>query len=80
MKKPTGTSKRTGPSPVAEKRSFSDPAAAKKPARRKAEPKKRGNVVTRGVTGFVSLIWRVIWGTTWRLALVMALIIGAASF
>ncbi|AUH33569.1 transglycosylase domain-containing protein [Paracoccus tegillarcae] len=80
MKKPTGTPKRTGSSPVAEKRSFSDPTPPKKAARRKPAPKKRGNVVTRGITGFVSLVWRVIWGTTWRLAFVMALIVGAATF
>ncbi|MFD1880160.1 transglycosylase domain-containing protein [Paracoccus pacificus] len=55
--------------------------AAKPPAKRRrgtARPK-RGNMVTRGITGFVSLIWRVVWGTFWRTALVVALIIGAAT-
>ncbi|WP_299844933.1 transglycosylase domain-containing protein [uncultured Paracoccus sp.] len=80
MKRTTDTPKRSGRSPVADKRSFTEPAPAKTSTRRKPAPPKRGNMVTRGVSGFVSLIWRVIWGSFWRLALVMALIIGAASF
>ncbi|TRW99275.1 penicillin-binding protein [Paracoccus sp. M683] len=80
MKRTTGTPKRTGSSPVADKRDFTDPVKPQKATRRKAAPKQRGNVVTRGVTGFVSLIWRIVWGSFWRLALVMGLIIGAATF
>lgn len=72
---------------VADKRYASDqpkkPKAAK-PARRggnrrTARTARRGNALTRGVTGLVSLVWRVVWGTTWRLALAVALIIGGAT-
>ncbi|AUH64736.1 transglycosylase domain-containing protein [Paracoccus zhejiangensis] len=80
MKRTTDTPKRSGRSPVADKRSFTEPEPTKASTRRKPAPPKRGNMVTRGVSGFVSLVWRVIWGSFWRLALVMALIIGAASF
>ena len=82
MKRPTGTPKRTGRSPVADKRSFSAPETAKpkaKTSRRRKPAPRHGNVVVRGVTGTVSLIWRIVWGSVWRLAMVVALIIAAAS-
>ena len=46
--------------------------------RAKPAPKKprRGNFVTRGVAGAVSLVWRVIWGAFWRTGLALALILG----
>ena len=78
MKRPTGTPKRTGKSPVADKRSF---ASAEKPQRHAPRKPRRGNAVTRGVAGLVTLVWRVIWGSFWRLALVVALILfGATAF
>jgi len=40
------------------------------------KPRKRGNFVTRGVTGAVALVWRVIWGAFWRTGLALALILG----
>ncbi len=82
MKRPTGTPKRMGRSPVADKRSFADANTAKTKAKihRKRKPApKRGNVVVRGVAGTVTLIWRIIWGSLWRLAMVFALILGAAT-
>ena len=84
MKRPTGTPKRTGRSPVADKRDFTKPekAADTKSAnvrRHKARPPKRGNVVVRGVAGTVTLIWRIIWGSIWRLAMVFFLIVGGAT-
>ena len=38
-----------------------------KPGRR--APVRRGNAVTRGVSGFIRLIWRAIFGTIWATAL-----------
>lgn len=82
MKRPTGTPKRTGRSPVADKRT-QPPASTPSKPRRKAENRgrqsRKGNVVLHGVAGIVSLIWRVLWGSIWRLAMVVALIIGAAT-
>lgn len=81
MRKPTGTPKRTGRSPVADKRTTAPKSTAKttRHPRRGNRPPKRGNVVFRAIAGTVSLIWRVIWGSAWRLAMVVLLIIGAAT-
>lgn len=81
MKQPSGTPRRKGRSPVAEKRNT---APTEKPAKvkrktRGGKPPRRGNVVMRGISGTISLIWRVIWGASWRLAMVVFLIIGAAT-
>ncbi|MBB1490121.1 MULTISPECIES: transglycosylase domain-containing protein [unclassified Paracoccus (in: a-proteobacteria)] len=48
-------------------------------AQRRAPPKRparRGNFVTRGVAGTVSLFWRVVWGSFWRTGATLALILG----
>ena len=81
MKRPTGTPKRTGRSPVADKRSFSRPPDGKKPGvkRHKSRPPRLGNAVVRAIVGTITLIWRIVWGSLWRLAMVMFLIVGAAS-
>ncbi|MCF3973027.1 transglycosylase domain-containing protein [Paracoccus salsus] len=81
MKRPTGTPKRTGRSPVAEKRNQTAPSGQPKASvkRHKTRPARRGNAVVRAITGTVSLLWRIIWGSLWRLAMVMLLIVGAAS-
>ena len=81
MKRPTGTPKRTGKSPVADKRSSPKAAAASKSAVRRHKPnqRKRGNVVVRAVAGTVWLFWRILWGSFWRLTMVVLLIIGGAS-
>ncbi|MFV0385128.1 transglycosylase domain-containing protein [Paracoccus sp. (in: a-proteobacteria)] len=79
MKRPTGTSRRTGRSPVADKRSTAS-TPPKKPARkRRSRPPRRGNVLTRTIAGTAGLIWRVVWGSAWRLTMVLALIVGGAS-
>ncbi|SIT03595.1 transglycosylase domain-containing protein [Paracoccus saliphilus] len=82
MKRPTGTPKRTGRSPVADKRN-QPPASAPSKVRRKTGKRgrqtRKGNVLLRGIAGTVSLIWRVLWGSMWRLAMVMVLIMGAAT-
>ncbi|KGJ03891.1 penicillin-binding protein 1A [Paracoccus halophilus] len=80
MKKPTGKGRI-----VADKRNF-DQAPQKKqkqgpgPARKRTRPGRRGNVITRGISGLVLLLWRVVWGSFWRLGLTVALIVGLASF
>ena len=78
MKRPTGTPQRTGRSPVADKRAAAteDP---KSPVRRHRTPARRGNVVVRSVAGAIGLVWRILWGSVWRLAMVVALIIGGAT-
>ncbi|MFC3629087.1 transglycosylase domain-containing protein [Paracoccus angustae] len=76
MKRPTGTPKRTGRSPVADKRTL--PADPKPQVRRHKQPR-RGNVVMRTVAGTVGLIWRILWGSAWRLAMVLFLIVGGAT-
>ncbi|MCZ0962772.1 transglycosylase domain-containing protein [Paracoccus benzoatiresistens] len=78
MKRPTGIPKRTGRSPVADKRTPA-PTEPKPQVRRHKAPVRRGNVVVRTIAGTVGLIWRVIWGSMWRLAMVMFLIVGAAT-
>lgn len=49
-----------------------------KPGRR--APVRRGNAVTRGVSGFIRLIWRAIFGTIWATVLTVVGIIGLATF
>ncbi|ATQ54778.1 transglycosylase domain-containing protein [Paracoccus yeei] len=81
MKKPTGRGRI-----VADKRNFDQPQknTQKQPAkptrRRAARPPRRGNVLSRGIAGIVSLVWRVVWGSFWRLGLTMVAILAAASF
>lgn len=71
---------------VADKRNFDqDPKnTQKKPPQSKRQQKaarpKRGNFVTRGIAGTIALIWRVVWGSFWRLSLTFAAIVGAAVF
>lgn len=79
MKRPTGTPKRTGRGPVADKRRNSDGGGDQPIYRNRKRAPRRGNAVARGVTGIVTLAWRVVWGSAWRLAMVFALILGAAT-
>ncbi len=57
------------------------PAKARTAKPRKARPAKprRGNIITRMITGLVSLVWRVIWGVTWRLGATVAAILLLAT-
>ena len=77
MKKPSGPSRRL----IGEHRSAPTPPPSQKPRRQGRKPKvqRRGNAVTRGVTGAISLVWRVIWGSFWRLGLVFLLIVGLST-
>lgn len=78
MKRPTGTPKRTGRSPIADKRAAATDDQ-KSPVRRHRTPARRGNVVVRSVAGAIGLVWRILWGSVWRLAMVVALIVGGAT-
>lgn len=78
MAKTTGSNGRL----TAERRYSEQAPPPKQPQRRgggQPPRKRRGNPVTRGVSGFFGLIWRVIWGSIWRLALTLFLIVGAAT-
>ncbi|MGV3693181.1 MAG: transglycosylase domain-containing protein, partial [Paracoccus marcusii] len=78
MKRPTGTPPRSGKSPVADKRSQSAPAKAT-PRKVKRHGKPRRGGILGWIAGLVTLAWRIVWGSIWRLAMTVALIIGAAS-
>ena len=58
------------------------PAAAPAQSGRRDKPrrKRQRGVVTFGLVGLIGLIWRIIWGSAWRLGAVVALIIGVATF
>ncbi len=47
--------------------------------RRKAPRKRSGNIVVRLVTGFVSFVWRIVWGVTWRLGATVAVLLFLAT-
>ena len=55
------------------------PAPPQKPGRQPRRDRRRRNAVSFGIVGLVTLIWRVIWGSIWRLVAVVALIVGAAT-
>ena len=81
MKKPTGRGRI-----VADKRNFDQPPQKaqkqQQPARKSGGGRtpRRGNMISRGIAGTVSLVWRMIWGSFWRLALTFAAILAAATF
>lgn len=81
MKKPTGRGRI-----VADKRNFDQPPQKaqkqQQPARKSGGSRtpRRGNMISRGIAGTVSLVWRMIWGSFWRLALTFAAILAAATF
>ncbi|MDO5657194.1 MAG: transglycosylase domain-containing protein [Paracoccus sp. (in: a-proteobacteria)] len=69
---------------VADKRYSAAQPTAPQPPRGgrggKRAPVRRGNPVANAVAGFFSLIWRIIWGTFWRLGFAVALIMGISTF
>lgn len=74
--------KTTGRGPiVADKRNFQEPPKKQQKQRPPRKPRKprRGNILTFGIAGIVALIWRIIWGSIWRLGATLALIVGAAT-
>lgn len=64
-KKPAGTARRKSKA---------------RPGSRGRAPVRRGNVLSRGIAGLFSLIWRVIWGSIWRMGLAVSLILGLSVF
>ena len=46
---------------------------------RHKNPKPRRGGIFGWIAALVTLVWRVVWGSVWRLAMVVALIIGAAT-
>ncbi|MDB5660795.1 MAG: glycosyl transferase [Cypionkella sp.] len=80
------TSGRGGKSLVADRRYIAQKVAGttggrgtpppKKPAARKAAPRRQGNILTRFVTG----IWRIIWGTFWRVGAVCIMVLAGIVF
>ena len=76
MKKTTGRGRI-----VADKRSFQEPPKKQQKQRPPRKPRKprRGNILTFGLAGIVALIWRILWGSIWRLGATLALIVGAAT-
>ncbi len=82
MKKTTGTPKRTGRSPVADKHrapGSTTRSTSSGKSRSGGRPPRRGNVVLNAITGTISLIWRILWGSVWRLVMVVTLIVGGAT-
>jgi len=66
---------------VAERRSASAPSTDA-PARRKRRAQTRprsGNILVRAVRGLVWLLWRIVWGTLWRVAAAVLLLLGGAT-
>lgn len=79
------TSGKGGKSLVADRRYIAQKAATtggrgapppKKPQPRKAAPRRSGNLLTR----FVLAIWRIIWGTFWRVAAVGGMVLAGIVF
>ena len=54
------------------------PAKAKRVAKKHRQPKARGSVLVRFMTGLVGWIARLVWRLTWRVSLVSILILGLA--
>ena len=70
--------------PVVAERRYSNPTKPSGTTPRgrsgKRAPVRRGNAVTRGVTGLISLIWKAIFRTIWFSVLAVFLIVGMATF
>ncbi|MTH78946.1 transglycosylase domain-containing protein [Paracoccus aestuariivivens] len=81
MTKPTGRGRI-----VADKRNFDQaPQKVQKSTEKKRriyrqKPPRRGNFLTRGITGMITLLWRVVWGSVWRLTATVAALVAAATF
>ncbi|HMR37447.1 MAG TPA: transglycosylase domain-containing protein, partial [Paracoccus sp. (in: a-proteobacteria)] len=70
--------------PVVAERRYSNPTKPSGTTPRgksgRRAPVRRGNAITRGVTGFISLIWKAIWRTVWFSVLAVFLIVALATF
>ncbi len=68
-----------GRGPIVADKRYAAKAVAKPAARRPSPPRRQRP--RRGlIAGLVHLVWRVIWGTTWRLGAVTAMILGGIVF
>lgn len=66
---------------VADRRAASRaPAASDNRQPKPQRTARKGNFLTRAIGGLLRLIWRVVWGTLWRLIAVVALLLAAATF
>ena len=55
------------------------PKAAKPKKQRAARTRRNSSWPVRLVTGFVRLVWRIVWGTGWRIAAMGAIVVGLAT-
>ena len=69
MKRPTGTPTRTGKSPVADKRNLADdkPGTTRRKVTRHKNRKPRRGGIFGWIAALVTLVWRIVWGSVWRL-------------
>ncbi|WBU53767.1 transglycosylase domain-containing protein [Paracoccus sp. SCSIO 75233] len=70
--------------PVVAERRYANPTkpSGKTPRGRRGRraPVRRGNAISRGVSGFFRLLWRTIFGTIWTTVLTLTVILGLATF
>ncbi|MDO5647312.1 transglycosylase domain-containing protein [Paracoccus sp. (in: a-proteobacteria)] len=78
MKKPTGTPTRSGKRPIADKRSFAQSDDATRVKRHSRQPRRAGGPIG-WIVGLIVLIWRIIWGSVWRLGMVVVLILALST-
>lgn len=69
----------TGAGPASTGGGLPPQQAQRRTAAQPVRPVRRGNVVTRGVSGAFSLFWRIVWGSFWRTAATLLLILGLAT-
>ena len=69
----------TGAGPASTGGGLPPQQAQRRSAAQPVRPARRGNVVTRGVSGAFSLFWRIVWGSFWRTAATLLLILGLAT-
>jgi penicillin-binding protein 1A len=61
-------------------RSAPPPKPPRKTAAKRAPRRRSSNPLVRLVVGFVSMIWRIVWGVFWRVGIVSALILAGIVF
>ncbi len=52
----------------------------RRPARKRSAPRSRGGPIRRALGGAVRFVTRLVWGLTWRLGAVVALLLASATF
>ncbi|MDZ7910000.1 MAG: PBP1A family penicillin-binding protein [Gemmobacter sp.] len=56
------------------------PAPPRKPAAKKKPVAKQRGIIRRVLYGFFGFIWRIVWGTGWRIAAIFGVILFGATF